>query len=106
MSIPNSKLQKSTISLNVLDTNCIKAKAELKNDIGVFEYETYLFTKTPDAGGLGLISFVPRLLKFGCKIGHNVDGKNTPNLRPKPQGIEFKSPTNLNCHPHGAHGGH
>ena len=87
------KLQKSTISLNVLDTNCIKAKAELKNDIGVFEYETYLFTKTPETGGLGLISFVPRLLKFGCKIGHNVDGKHT--LQPK--GIEFKSSTNLNC---------
>ena len=86
--------------MNVLDVNCIKAKAELQNGddetSGVFTYETFLFARTPEqSGGLSLISFTPELLMFGCKIGHNVEknaGKKDAekNNPPEPQGNDLK----------------
>ena len=94
------KLLKSTISLNVLDVNCIKAEAELQNDedetSGVFTYETFLFARTPEKScGLSLISFTPEQLIFGCKIEHNVEKhageKDTEKNYPAdPQGNELK----------------
>ena len=90
MSLGHSETKKSKVEVNLLDTHCVQSTSEInaKNQTGVNNYLTYLFT-TPSVE-LNLILFNPELTIFECKIGYNLDNEAGENSKLDVKGMICK----------------